>query len=130
MRGTTRRIQATAPAKSTTTATGFHTRYATAGPAPSRCSSPEIASPGCRNARGPPARSCRLLDQPVLAGLASPVEVLQRVGDEEAVSARDHAAPQPHAQDQPGEHRERQRRQRGERARLHGVEAAPGGAHP
>ena len=46
------------------------------------------------------------------AGLAQPVEVLHLVEHEEAVAARDVPALGPHAQQQPGERRDRQRAQR------------------
>ncbi len=66
-------------------------------------------------------------DQAVLARLPRPVEVLHRVGDQEAVGAGHDAAAQPDPQHEPGEHGERQR---GERRQQRDLDAVEPRAHP
>ena len=82
------------------------------------------AARGAGTTRSPGRQVVAVADQAVLAGLARPVEVLQRVGDQEPVRARDDAAAEPDLQQQAAEHGQRQRRQRRQRPRLDGIQAA------
>ena len=64
-------------------------------------------------------------DEAVVAGLAQPVQVLERVDDQVAVGAGDHAALDPHAHEQADEHAEGQRAQREQGGELEPVQPQP-----
>ena len=122
------RQEAPAPARSCRRTASRPRPASTAGRRPpGRAQPPGQAGeqqPGVQERALPGRQVVAVADQAVLAGLARPVEVLQRVGDEEAVRARHDAASDPDLQQQAAEHGQRERRERRQRPRLDGIQAA------